>query len=132
MYDHLVLKPFPRGYTFWFSHVEKRVDEPVVESHPRPKVMDARSCGNNPIQYMVHDAFGYHPNDETMDEVVGGIVLTRTCNVWFELSHFFTASSQYLLVYPSFKGKWKAWVNQSQPTGEELTVFLAPRLLFRP
>ncbi|KAF7800457.1 uncharacterized protein G2W53_045129 [Senna tora] len=31
--------------------------------------MDARSCGNDPIQDMVHDAFGYHPNDETMDEV---------------------------------------------------------------
>ncbi|KAF7811125.1 cysteine-rich receptor-like protein kinase 15 [Senna tora] len=41
----------------------------------------------------------------------GGIVLSRTCNVRFELSQFFNASSQYLLVYPSSKGgKWKAWM----------------------
>ncbi|KAF7823421.1 LOB domain-containing protein 18-like [Senna tora] len=31
--------------------------------------MDDGSCRNDPIQDMIHDAFGYHPNDETMDEV---------------------------------------------------------------
>lgn len=35
----------------------------------------------------------------------GGIVLSGTCNVRFELSQFFNSSSQYLLVYPSSKGK---------------------------
>ncbi|KAF7839260.1 protein PFC0760c [Senna tora] len=69
VFEHLILKPFPRGYTFWFSHGEKGAVEPIVESQPRRSVMDARSYGNDPIQDMVHDAFGYHPNDETMDEV---------------------------------------------------------------
>ncbi|CAK7350949.1 unnamed protein product, partial [Dovyalis caffra] len=39
----------------------------------------------------------------------GGIVLSRTCNVRFELYQFYEASS-YFLTYPSSRGrKWKMW-----------------------
>jgi len=34
----------------------------------------------------------------------GGIILSRTCNIRFQLSQFFNASSAYLLVYPTSTG----------------------------
>ncbi|XP_027913768.1 cysteine-rich receptor-like protein kinase 15 isoform X3 [Vigna unguiculata] len=41
----------------------------------------------------------------------GGIILSRTCNMRFQMSQFFNASSAYLLVYPtSTGGKWKSWM----------------------
>ncbi|ESW29176.2 hypothetical protein PHAVU_002G049400 [Phaseolus vulgaris] len=41
----------------------------------------------------------------------GGIILSRTCNIRFQLSQFFNASSAYLLVYPTSTGrKWKSWM----------------------
>lgn len=35
----------------------------------------------------------------------GGIVVSRNCNVRFELSNFFNVSSAYLLIYPTSRGK---------------------------
>ncbi|KAK7366504.1 hypothetical protein VNO80_08495 [Phaseolus coccineus] len=41
----------------------------------------------------------------------GGIILSRTCNMRFQLSQFFNASSAYQLVYPTSTGrKWKSWM----------------------
>ncbi|CAJ1925025.1 unnamed protein product [Sphenostylis stenocarpa] len=41
----------------------------------------------------------------------GGIILSRTCNMRFQLSQFFNASSAYRLVYPTSTGwKWKTWM----------------------
>ncbi|XP_057450308.1 cysteine-rich receptor-like protein kinase 15 isoform X2 [Lotus japonicus] len=42
----------------------------------------------------------------------GGIIVSRNCNVRFDLSKFFNTSSAYLLTYPTSKGggKWKPWM----------------------
>ncbi|KAG2375455.1 Cysteine-rich receptor-like protein [Vigna angularis] len=41
----------------------------------------------------------------------GGIILSRTCNMRFQMSQFFNASSAYMLVYPtSSGGKRKSWI----------------------
>ncbi|XP_016203600.1 uncharacterized protein LOC107644277 [Arachis ipaensis] len=52
-YDHLLIKPFPAGYTLWLRHGEKPAGEsstctPIVEK-PTPEV--------NPYIQMVHEAF---------------------------------------------------------------------------
>ncbi|XP_015959106.1 uncharacterized protein LOC107483023 [Arachis duranensis] len=69
-YDHLLIKPFPVGYTLWLRHGEKPAEEsstctPIVEKHT-PKV--------NPYLQMVHEAFNFTmpPRSEetiTMDPV---------------------------------------------------------------
>ncbi|KAK7405865.1 hypothetical protein VNO78_07475 [Psophocarpus tetragonolobus] len=41
----------------------------------------------------------------------GGIILDRTCNMRFQFSLFFNASSGYRLIYPTSEGgKWKYWM----------------------
>ncbi|RYR05088.1 uncharacterized protein LOC107647466 [Arachis ipaensis] len=54
-YDHLLIKPFPAGYTLWLRHGEKPSEEsssctPIVEK-PTPEV--------NPYLQMVHEAFNF-------------------------------------------------------------------------
>ncbi|RHN53263.1 putative protein kinase RLK-Pelle-DLSV family [Medicago truncatula] len=41
----------------------------------------------------------------------GGIIVSRNCNVRFDLFQFFNASSAAsLLIFPTSKGKWKPWM----------------------
>ncbi|XP_016192131.1 uncharacterized protein LOC107633011 [Arachis ipaensis] len=54
-YDHLLIKPFPAGYTLWLRHSVKPAEEsstctPIVEK-PTPEV--------NPYLQMVHEAFNF-------------------------------------------------------------------------
>ncbi|KAF7826958.1 retrotransposon protein, putative, Ty1-copia subclass [Senna tora] len=51
--------------------------EPVVESPPRPYVMDDGSYRNDPIQNMIHDAFGKLSVDAKLLEEMFGLESTR-------------------------------------------------------
>ncbi|KAK7349692.1 hypothetical protein VNO77_07266 [Canavalia gladiata] len=59
VYDHLICKAFPQGYTFWFLHGESLANE-----NPNP-VISQESMGNEiPIQTMINEDFGVHMHHE--------------------------------------------------------------------
>ncbi|XP_015968907.1 uncharacterized protein LOC107492397 [Arachis duranensis] len=53
--DHLLIKPFPAGYTLWLRHGEKPTEESstytMIVENPTPEV--------NPYLQMVHEAFNF-------------------------------------------------------------------------
>ncbi|KAF7814881.1 uncharacterized protein G2W53_028850 [Senna tora] len=51
--------------------------EPVVESPPRPYVMDDGSYRNDPFQDMIHDAFGKLSMNAKLVEEMFGLQPTR-------------------------------------------------------
>ncbi|XP_015947468.1 uncharacterized protein LOC107472453 [Arachis duranensis] len=54
-YDHLLIKPFPAGYTLWLRHGEKPAEKSstctLIVEKPTPEV--------NPYLQMVHEAFNF-------------------------------------------------------------------------
>ena len=70
--DHLLCKPFPDGYTFWYRHGETRDTEATVTT----TIMEESTHNEDPIQSMIIDAFGFanHINEEphVANEACGG------------------------------------------------------------
>ena len=73
MYDHLILKPFPKGYTVWLRHGETSSINTVVETPSMPQGVQGSNEGIDPMFNMVNDAFGHHSNNEGVgrEEVEG-------------------------------------------------------------
>jgi len=69
VYEHLILKPFPKGYTMWLLHGERR----GVNVTDETRVMSQEDNEINPMFDMVNDAFGYHQynNDMVDDKEMG-------------------------------------------------------------
>ncbi|XP_075076271.1 uncharacterized protein LOC142162942 [Nicotiana tabacum] len=59
VHDHLICKPFPQNYVIWDLHGEKRVTE-AAESSQNINVMQETFYPEDPIETMIHDAFGHH------------------------------------------------------------------------
>lgn len=58
MHDHLICKSFPQNYVIWDLHGEKRVTE-AAESSENINVMQETFYPEDPIETMIHDAFGH-------------------------------------------------------------------------
>ena len=56
VYDHLLLRPFPQGYTIWLLHGEKGEGE---TSTYRQQAQHTKSY-DEPMNDMIHDAFIFH------------------------------------------------------------------------
>jgi len=69
VYEHLILKPFPKGYTMWLLYGERR----GVNVTDETRVMPQKDNEINPMFDMVNDAFGYHQysNDTVDDKEMG-------------------------------------------------------------
>nr|KYP59372.1 hypothetical protein KK1_014806 [Cajanus cajan] len=57
-YEHSILKPFPKGYTFWLLHGETRSVQNVVETPPIPQQNEDRVVADNPIYELKFLAMG--------------------------------------------------------------------------
>ena len=68
VYDHLIVKPFPKGYTIWVRHGETSHADTIVETPLMSDEIQDRIVVNDPICDMVNDAFGHHPSNEDMEE----------------------------------------------------------------
>ncbi|BAT91530.1 hypothetical protein VIGAN_07013100, partial [Vigna angularis var. angularis] len=71
VYEHLIIKPFPKGYTMWLLHGERRVNEKA------PQVMVEEDGGrveiNDNMCEMINDVFAHHcsTNDMVDDDDMG-------------------------------------------------------------
>ncbi|XP_068503999.1 uncharacterized protein [Phaseolus vulgaris] len=67
-HEHLILHPFPKGYTFWLLHgetsfVQNTTETPLVFQSNEHKV-----SGNDPIRVMVNDAFRNFFYDDNVED----------------------------------------------------------------
>jgi len=69
VYEHLILKPFPKGYTMWLLHRKRR----GVNVTDETRVMPQEDNEINLMFDMVNDSFGYHQysNDTVDDKEMG-------------------------------------------------------------
>ncbi|XP_020209008.1 uncharacterized protein LOC109793945 [Cajanus cajan] len=68
-YEHLILKPFPKGYTFWLLHGETSCVQNIVETPTIPQQNEDRVVVDDPICDMVNDAFGnFVYNDNVVND----------------------------------------------------------------
>ena len=58
MYDHLICKKFPEGYTFWFYHGETRGETSNVQSTNVVDIVENDVVDEDPIRNVINDAFG--------------------------------------------------------------------------
>nr|KYP46553.1 hypothetical protein KK1_031844 [Cajanus cajan] len=56
--EHLIIKPFPKGYTFWLLHGETSCEQTTIETPLMSQQNEDKSPTNDPICDMVNDAFG--------------------------------------------------------------------------
>nr|KYP50657.1 hypothetical protein KK1_027594 [Cajanus cajan] len=68
--EHLIIKPFPKGYTFWLLHGETSCEQTTVETPLMLQQNEYKGPSNDPICDMVNDAFGHfvYNNDVEDDE----------------------------------------------------------------
>ncbi|XP_039118048.1 uncharacterized protein LOC120253911 [Dioscorea cayenensis subsp. rotundata] len=75
IYDHLICKQFPKGYTIWYLHGESHPQE--TTSVPSNIAVDSQrnAFAEDPIRDMVNDAFGVHEpiSDEGFHTVNEGV-----------------------------------------------------------
>jgi len=60
VYEHLILKPFPKGYTMWLLYGERRGVNVLDEIHVMQQENDEVILSNNPMCDMINGAFRYH------------------------------------------------------------------------
>jgi len=69
VYEHLIIKPFPKGYLVWLLHGERRGENVTDEIHVMPQENDEIIPANNLRYDMINDAFGYHQySDDMVDD----------------------------------------------------------------
>ena len=56
-YEHLILHPFPKGYTFWLLHGETNYVQHMISISPIFQSNEDKGFANDPICGMVNDAF---------------------------------------------------------------------------
>jgi len=66
-YEHLILHPFPKGYTFWLLHGETNYVQHTISTPPIFQSNEDRGFANDPICGMVNDAFGNFVNTQNVD-----------------------------------------------------------------
>ena len=87
VYEHLIIKPFPKGYTVWLLHGERRGTNVPDEIHIMPQENDEVIFANNPMCDMINNAFGYHQyNDGMVDDKETGAESSHNMN---DLGDFF-------------------------------------------
>ncbi|XP_027941160.1 uncharacterized protein LOC114194957 [Vigna unguiculata] len=81
VYEHLIIKPFPKGYTVWLLHGERKGANVTDEIHVMPRENDEVIPANNPMCDMINDAFGYHEyNDDMVDDRETGAESSHNMN----------------------------------------------------
>ncbi|XP_057450446.1 uncharacterized protein LOC130742359 [Lotus japonicus] len=70
VYDHLICKQLPKGYTFWFDHGETMNNSPQNV----PNSVEQTMVDEDPIQNMINGAFGVdmHHGEESNEDVPDG------------------------------------------------------------
>ncbi|XP_061343726.1 uncharacterized protein LOC133289743 [Gastrolobium bilobum] len=94
VYDHLICRQFPKGYTFWFHHGETNMGEAsnvaaAFNANDTHEIM----VDEDPMQNMINDAFGvdmHHLNEHNLecdeDIAEGGQTTTNEAKEFFELA----------------------------------------------
>ncbi|XP_068486822.1 uncharacterized protein [Phaseolus vulgaris] len=67
-HEHLILHPFPKGYTFWLLHGETSFVQNTTETPPVFQSNEHKVSGNDPIRVMVNDAFGNFFYDDNVED----------------------------------------------------------------
>ena len=93
MYEYLIIKPFPKGYTVWLLHGERKGADATDEIHVMLRENDEVIPANNPMHDMINDAFGYHEyNDDMVDDRETGAESSH--NMIDDLGDFFSVDAR--------------------------------------
>ncbi|XP_027351206.1 uncharacterized protein LOC113862314 [Abrus precatorius] len=68
VYDHLIVKPFLKGYTVWLRHGEISHADTIVERPSMSREIEDRVIASDPICDMVNDIFRNHISRDDMQE----------------------------------------------------------------
>ncbi|XP_039116440.1 uncharacterized protein LOC120251851 [Dioscorea cayenensis subsp. rotundata] len=64
VYDHLICKPYPKGYPIWHLHGESHPNETTNVEFSNNVASQSNIFVHDPIRDMVNDAFGVHDQSE--------------------------------------------------------------------